>query len=68
MNDNEIAKKITENSPIVRRKVGRPRSRWINVVLEDIKILKITNWWMIARNKDVLDKDLKKRPWPDLSC
>ena len=47
---------------------GRPESRRMGSVLEDIKILKITNWWMIARNKDVLDKDLKKRPWPDLSC
>ena len=36
-----------------RRRVERPKNRWINWELQDAKYLKISRWWMLARNRDV---------------
>ena len=41
MNGIEMAKKVLDNSPIGRRKIGRSTSRWMDGVLEDIGKLKI---------------------------
>ena len=38
-----MAKRIMENTPVGRKKFGRPRCYGM---LEDIKRLKITNWWI----------------------
>ena len=40
MNSNEMAKKIMDNTPVGRRKA----QIWMDALLEDIRILKITNW------------------------
>ena len=43
MVSNEMAKRMMENTPMEKRKVGRPISRWMDNLLEGIKRLKITN-------------------------
>ena len=40
INGNEMAKKIMDNTPVGRRKA----QIWMDALLEDIRILKITNW------------------------
>ena len=32
--------------------VGRSRPRWMDSMLKDIITLKISNWWMVARNRE----------------
>ena len=49
MNSNAMAKRIIKNTPLEKRKIERPRTRWIDSVLEYTKRLKITSWWMIVR-------------------
>jgi hypothetical protein len=34
------------------RKKGRPKLRWLDDVLEDLKILKVTAWWKKAQESD----------------
>ena len=40
-NDNEVFKKIMKNTGTGRTKVGGPRSRWMDSVLEGIRRLKM---------------------------
>ena len=35
-----------------KRPIGRPKTRWEDDVLEDIKSIKISNWKEIAQNRD----------------
>ena len=44
-NNDEMVKRIMEGKPEGRRGVGRPCSRWRDAVQEDLKKLKIQNWW-----------------------
>ena len=55
-----MANKIMENISMGRMKVERPRYSCMDSVLDDIKILNITNWWVIASNREInLEKNLK---------
>ena len=47
-----MAKEIINKTPMRRRKVGRSRFILIGGVQDNIRILKITNWWMVARTKE----------------
>ena len=48
MKNDEMVKRIMEDKPEGRRGVGRPCSRWRDAVQEDVKKLKIQNWWTVA--------------------
>ena len=51
MKSNEIAMKIIENTPMGRRKVEKPKYRWMDCVLEDIKRLKILICrWLLGKS------------------
>ena len=60
MNDSEMVKRISEYKPDGRRRVGRPKFRWMDGIIEDVKRLKITNWWMAARNREAWRKILRE--------
>ncbi|PSN49012.1 hypothetical protein C0J52_06326 [Blattella germanica] len=45
MADSEIHKKILEYKVEGRRRVGRPRLRWEDCIIKDIKKLGVRNWW-----------------------
>ena len=47
---NEMTMRIMKKALIGRRKFGMPTSRWTDGVLKNAKILKITYWWLDARN------------------
>ena len=61
MNNNDMARKITENTPVGRRRVGRIRCGWM---VEDFRRLKTTNWWMVDRTRETWGE--YPEGWPDL--
>jgi hypothetical protein len=38
--------------PMSKRPIGRPKTRWEDDVLEDIKSINIGNWKKVAQNRD----------------
>lgn len=51
MPDTAIPKKIRTLQPEGRRRVGRPRGRWIDGVNADARSLGIQNWWTVALDR-----------------
>ena len=53
--------KLLDWKPMGMRPVGRPRQRWQEVVMEDLKKLKIKNWKETAKGrrtgKDLVEKE-----------
>ena len=50
-----------------KRPIGRPKTRWEDDVLEDIKSINICNWKKVAQNRDSWKKWLSK-PEPYIGC
>jgi hypothetical protein len=50
--------RVLDWKPMVTRPVGRPRQRWQEDVMEDLKKLKIKNWKEAAKDR---------RTWKDLA-
>ena len=51
-------RQLLDWKPIGTRQVGRPRQRWQEDVMEDLKKLKVKNWKEIAKDR---------RTWRDLA-
>jgi hypothetical protein len=49
--DNNV-KKIKRWKPVSKRPIGRPKSRWEDDVLEDIKSMRVCNWKNIAQDRE----------------
>jgi hypothetical protein len=47
------ARKLLDWKPIGTRPVGRPRQRWQENVMEDLKKLKVKNWKEIAKDRRI---------------
>jgi hypothetical protein len=47
-----VVKKIFDSKPEGRRKVGRPRLRWLDDVENDLRVMKITRWRKNAQNRE----------------
>ena len=52
MAENNILQKIMRWKPMTKRPIGRPKTRWEDDVLEDIKSINIRNWKKVAQNRD----------------
>jgi hypothetical protein len=52
MAGDNIVQKIKRWKPMSKRPIGRPKTRWEDDVLEDKKIIKISNWKKVAQNRD----------------
>ena len=52
MAEDNIVQKIKRWKPMPKRAIGRPKTRWENYVLEDIKSINIRNWKKVAQNRD----------------
>ena len=52
MAEDNIVQKIEIWKPMSKRPIGRPKTRWENDVLEDIKSINIRNWKKVAQNGD----------------
>jgi hypothetical protein len=60
MNDNRTPKKIFNTKPDGARSVGRPKLRWEDGVVQDVRILGVKNWRKVALNRNEWAKLLKK--------
>ena len=47
-----IVQKIKGWKPVSRRPIGRPKTRWKDDVLEDIKSMNVSNWKKVAQNRE----------------
>jgi hypothetical protein len=57
--DNNVQK--TERwKPMSKRPIGRPKTRWEDDVLEDIKSRNISNWKKVAQNRDSWKKAVEQ--------
>jgi len=50
--ENKIVQKIKRWKPMSKRPTGRPKTRWEDDVLEDIKSINIRNWKKVTQNRD----------------
>jgi uncharacterized membrane protein len=51
MTEDNNVKKIKNWKPVLKRPTGRPKLRWENDVLEDIKKKKICNWKSVTGDR-----------------
>jgi hypothetical protein len=52
MTDDNNVKKIKRWKPMSKRPIGRPKIRWEDDVLEDIKSTKVDDWKNVGQNRD----------------
>jgi hypothetical protein len=52
MDQGRVVKKIFDSKPEGRRKVGRPRLRWLDDVKNDVRVMKIKKWRKKAQNRE----------------
>ena len=55
-----LVKKIYKWKPIANRRLGRPKNRWEDDILNDLKLVKVNNWMKLIGNwkewKKVIEK------------
>jgi hypothetical protein len=68
MDEEGIPKKVLNGNLHTTRTLGRPRTRWADVVQRDaLQLLRIRGWRRRAANRDgwrYLMKETKARKWP----
>jgi hypothetical protein len=52
MSEHNNVKKIERWKFMSKRPIGRPKLRWKDDILEDIKSMKVRNWKYVAQNTD----------------
>ena len=52
MAEDNILQKVKRCKPMSKRPIGRPKTRWEDDDLEDIKSINISNWKKVAQNRD----------------
>jgi len=52
MAEDNIVHKIKRWKPMSKRLIGRPKTRWEDDVLEDIKNINTSNWKKVAQSGD----------------
>ena len=60
MTDEDILTRIMDCKSEGRRIIERPKLRWIDGVLDDMKKLGIKNWWTVARDREAWKKVLQE--------
>ena len=49
--DNNV-QKVKRWKPMSKKPIGRPKTRWEDDVLEDIKSMNVRNWKKVVQNRD----------------
>ena len=52
MSEDNIVQRIKSWKPLSKRQIGRPKTRWEDDVLEDMKNMNVRNWEKVAQNRD----------------
>jgi hypothetical protein len=52
MTEDNNVQKIKRWKPMSKRAIGRPKTRWEDDVLEDVKSMNIRNWNKVAQNRN----------------
>jgi hypothetical protein len=52
MTEDNNVQNINRWNPMSKRPIGRPKTRWEDDVLEDIKSMNISNWKKVLQNRD----------------
>jgi hypothetical protein len=52
MAEDNIVQKIKRWKPMSKRPIGRPKTRWEDDVLEDIKSINVRNWKKAVQDRD----------------
>jgi len=52
MAEDNTVQRIKRWKPMSKRPIGRPKTRWEDGVLEDIKNMNVRNWKKVAQNRD----------------
>jgi hypothetical protein len=60
MDNSRTVKKVFNTKPIGIRKTGRPKLRWEDDVIQDVKSLGVKNWRNVAMEKESWQKLLRK--------
>ena len=60
MDDEDKIKRIPKCKPDLKKRVGRPKLRLIDEVVEDVRMLGVRNWWLAARDKEMLQECLAR--------
>jgi len=67
MDQARSTRKLLDWRPMGTRPVGRPRQRWQEDVMEDLKKLKVKNWKEIAKDRRTW-RDLAENAKPTKGC
>jgi hypothetical protein len=60
MEENSPCKKITFSQPEGSRKKGRPKLRWLDSVLKDVKLSKVETWWKTPLDRNIWGMIIKE--------
>jgi hypothetical protein len=60
MAEDNIVQRIKRCKPMSKVPIGRPKTRWEDDVLEDIKNMNVRNWKKVAENRDSWKKVVKQ--------
>ena len=60
MAEDNIVQRIKRWKPMSKRPIGRPKTRWKDDVLEDIKNMNVSNWKKVAQNRDSWKKAVEQ--------
>ena len=60
MAGDNILQKIKRWKPMSKRPIGRPKTRWEDDILEDIKNMNVHNWKKVAQNRDSWKKAVEQ--------
>ena len=60
MTEDNNVQKIKRWKAMSKRPIGRPKTRWENDVLEDIRNMNVRNWKKMAQNRDSWEKAVEQ--------
>jgi hypothetical protein len=60
MAEDNIVHRVKRWKPMSKRPIGRPKTRWQDDVLEDIKNMNVRNWKKVAQNRDSWKKAVEQ--------
>jgi hypothetical protein len=60
MEENSPCKMVTFSQPEGSQKKGRPKLRWLDSVVKDVKLLKVETWCKKARNRNIWGRIIKE--------